>query len=73
MSVPWVNGTVEAVVAELRKSIELSRNCPGIEYSAAIGMVTGLACGYGEPRSLEARMADIVTVCEAVRRLHDEL
>lgn len=73
MSVPWVNGTVEAVMADLRKSMTVSSNCPGIEYAAAIGMVNGLARGYGEHRSLEARMADIVTVCEAVQRLNDEL
>ena len=72
MTVPWVNGTVEAVLAELRQSIKQSSNCPGIEYSAAIGMVNGLARDYGETRSLEARMADIVTVCDALQRLADE-
>jgi hypothetical protein len=73
MSVPWINGTVEAVTADLRRSLEQNPNCPGVEYAAAIGMVNGLARGYGEHRSLEARMADIVTVCEALQQLNDEL
>lgn len=75
MSVPWVSGTVEAVRADLRKSIEQNPGCNGIEYAAAIGMIVGLVTEDGYPlrpqRSLTDRMADIRTVCEAVRSLEE--
>lgn len=72
MSVPWVNGTVETVMADLRKTRRLSPTDPDLLYAAAIGMITGLSNNLGLPRSCGQRMADIVTVCEAVRLLEQE-
>lgn len=69
MSTPWVNGTVEAVETELRKSIDDNPGCCGIEYAAATGMITGLAHDYSGPRPAEARIADIVTVLTALERI----
>jgi len=72
MSVPWVNGTVEAVMADLRKTRRLSPTDPDLLYAAAIGMITGLSRDVGPHRPCQQRMADIVTVCEAVRLLEQE-
>ena len=78
MSVPWVNGTVEAVLEDLRKAFGTDRHADtGRVYAAAVGMVTGLATEderpYQRPRSLDERMADVKTVCQAVRRFEEEL
>jgi hypothetical protein len=72
VNVPWVNGTVEAVLADLRKTYATSATSgDGLVYAAAIGMITGLS-GSHDHRSAEARMADVVTVCAAIRRFEDE-
>jgi hypothetical protein len=72
MSLSWVNGTVGSVLTDLRKSYESSTSGDtGIVYAAAVGMVTGLS-GPHDKRPIEERMADIVTVCAAVRRFEDE-
>lgn len=70
MSVPWVNGTVADVMAELQKSIDDNPSCTAIQYAAAIGMITGLAHDYSGPRPAEDRIADIVTVCTALERIN---
>ena len=69
MGVPWVDGTVDAVVADLRKTQRLSPGNPGLMYAAAIGMVTNLSRNQ---QPCAQRMADIRTVCEAVRLLEEE-
>jgi hypothetical protein len=73
VSVPWVGGTVEAVLADLNHSYRCSpSHDDGIVYAAAIGMITGLANGYTPGRSIEQNMTDIRTVCAAVHLFQDE-
>ena len=83
MSVPWVNGTVLGVLLDLRKTYASSGfTNTGLVYAAAIGMITGVVgeedlsrqypSVYGPVRPLSERMADVATVCAAVRRFEDE-
>lgn len=71
MTVPWVNATVEGVLAELRKIQASNPAGSGIVYAAAMGMITGLT-GPHDRRPAEARMADAAAVCAALRRFEDE-
>lgn len=72
MSLSWVNGTVEAVLADLRKTYATSpTGDTGMVYAAAVGMIMGLT-GPHDSRSAEARMADAATVCAAIRQFEVE-
>jgi hypothetical protein len=72
MSAPWVNGTVEAVAEHLRRVRQTSPTNTGLIYAAATGMIRGLAGGYTPGQTLEQRMADIVTVLDAVELVEKE-
>lgn len=75
--IPCATGGVDAVLADLHKAYATSPPTIGdgwkdcLVYAAAIGMITGIT-GSFDGRSAQARMADIATVCAAVRRFADE-
>lgn len=78
MTVPWVNGTVDGVLADLRKTHQSSKTPSnpggdtGLVYAAAVGMVTGLTGGH-DKRPAAERMKDVTTVCAAIRRFEEEV
>lgn len=71
-SVPWVNGTVHAVAAELRSSAARSTDdIDGMMRAAVVGMISGLT--RHDTRPAAARLGDIDTVLKAFEVVEQEM